>query len=122
MHGIIITIEKEELEDIVSKAVEAALVQSGFVREQVNDSNDVNDHVMRSSDVCKYLKMKISTLYQLTHRKEIPCSKKGKTLYFKKDEIDKWVSEGKQLTKYEHNFAREIAISLADKKRNKSIA
>ena len=122
MHGIIITIEKEELEEIVSKAVEAVLTQSIFVREQNNNSNDVNDFVMRSSDVCKYLKMKMSTLYQLTHRKEIPCSKKGKTLYFKKDEIDKWVSEGKQVTKYEHNFAREIAISLADKKRNKSIA
>jgi excisionase family DNA binding protein len=122
MQGIIITIEKDELEDIISKAVETALIQTGFVREQVNDSNDLNDLVMRSADVCKYLKMKISTLYQLTHRNEIPCSKKGKTLYFKKDEIDKWVSEGKQLTKYEHNFAREIAISVADKKRNKNIA
>ena len=122
MQGIIITIEKDELEDIISKAVETALIQTGFVREQVNDSNDLNDLVMRSADVCKYLKMKISTLYQLTHRNEIPCSKKGKTLYFKKDEIDKWMSEGKQLTKYEHNFAREIAISVADKKRNKNIA
>ena len=122
MQGIIITIEKDELEDIVSKAVETALVQIGFVREQINESNDLNHLVMRSADVCKYLKMKISTLYQLTHRNEIPCSKKGKTLYFKKDEIDKWVSEGRQVTKYEHNYAREIRISLADKKRNKSIA
>lgn len=122
MHGIIITIEKDELEDIISKAVETALVQTGFIREQVNDSNDLNDLVMRSPDVCKYLKMKISTLYQLTHRNEIPCSKKGKTLYFKKDEIDKWVSGGKQLTKYEHNFARELAISAVDKKRRKTFA
>ncbi len=122
MQGIIITIERDELEDIVSRAVETALIQNGIVREQATDSNSLNDLIMKSAEVCKYLKMKISTLYQLTHRKEIPCSKKGKTLYFKKEEIDKWVSDGTQVTKYEHNFAREIAISLADKKRNKSIA
>ena len=121
MQGIIITIEKEELEDIVSRAVEAALVQTGFFHKQVNDFDHLNNLVMKSADVCKYLKMKISSLYQLTHRKEIPCSKKGKTLYFKKEEIDKWVSEGTQETKYEHNLAREIAINLADKKRNKNI-
>lgn len=125
MQGIIITIEKEELEDIVSRAVETALVQTGFFRKQVNDFdqlNDLNNLVKKSAEVCKYLKMKISTLYQLTHRKEIPCSKKGKTLYFKKADIDKWVSEGTQETKYEHNLAREIAISQIDKKRNKNIA
>ena len=122
MQGIIITIEKDELEDIVSRAVETALTQSGFVREQDNDSGDLNELVMRSPDVCKYLKMKLSTLYQLTHKKEIPFNKKGKTMYFKKDEIDKWVSEGRQETKYEQNYTREIRINLADKKRNKSIA
>ena len=122
MQGIIITIEKDELEDIVSRAVETALTQSGFVREQDNDPGDLNELVMRSPDVCKYLKMKLSTLYQLTHKKEIPFNKKGKTMYFKKDEIDKWVSEGRQETKYEQNYAREIRINLADKKRNKSIA
>lgn len=121
MQGIIIIIEKDELEDIIIRAVEAALVQTGFVREQVKDSNDLNDLVKKSAEVCKYLKMKVPTLYQLTHRREIPCCKKGKTLYFKKDEIDRWMSEDTQVTKYEHNFAREIAINLADKKRNKSI-
>lgn len=125
MQGIIITIEKEELENIVSRAVETALIQTGSFRKQINDFdhlNELNDLVMKSAEVCKYLKMKISTLYQLTHRKEIPCSKKGKTLYFKKLDIDKWVAEGTQETKYEHNLAREIAINLVDKKRNKSIA
>lgn len=121
MQGIIITIEKEELENIVCRAVENALEQSGFVKSQeVHENTD--EFIMKVPQLCKYLKMKISTLYQLTHKNEIPFNKKGKTLYFRKDEIDKWVSEGRQLTKYEHNYAREIRISLADKKRNKSIA
>ena len=43
MQGIIITIEKDELEDIVSRAVETALLQTGFVREQGSEANDLND-------------------------------------------------------------------------------
>ena len=121
MQGIFITIEKDELEDIVCKAVETALLQAGFIREQTNSEN-VQELIMKSADLCNYLKMKLSTLYQLTHKNEIPFSKKGKTLYFKKGEIDKWVSEGKQETIIEQNLAREIRISVTDKKRLKTIA
>jgi excisionase family DNA binding protein len=121
MEGIIITIEKEELENIISKAVETALFQVGFLREQ-NEPEDQDEFMMKSPDLCKYLKMKISTLYQLTHKKEIPFSKKGKTIYFRKDEIDQWIAEGKQETMGEQNYAREIRIHLADKKRFKTIA
>ena len=121
MQGIFITIEKDELEDIVCKAVETALVQAGFIREQ-NDPEDIEEFIMKSADLCRYLRMKLSTLYQLTHKNEIPFSKKGKTLYFKKTEIDKWVAEGKEETIMEQNLAREIRISIADKKRFKTIA
>jgi len=88
MQGIIITIEKEELEAIICKAVKTALEQSRFLEEQ-EEKEDVIDYIMKSPQLCNYLKMKISTLYQLTHKKEIPFNKKGKTLYFKKEEIDK---------------------------------
>ena len=121
MEGVIITIGKEDLEIIVCRAVETALEQSGFFKSQ-EDHENTEEFIMKVPQLCKYLKMKVSTLYQLTHKNEIPYNKKGKTLYFRKDEIDKWVTEGRQVTKYEHNYAREVSISLADKKRNKSIA
>lgn len=121
MEGIIITIEKDELENIICKAVESALAQAGLIREQ-NDPEDVDELIMRCPDLCRYLKMKLSTLYQLTHKKEIPFNKKGKAIYFKKDEIDKWIADGRQETITEQNQLREIRISLADKKRFKTIA
>lgn len=121
MEGIIITIGKEELENIISRSVETALYQAGFVHEQ-NDTEDEHEYIMKCPELCKYLKMKRSTLYQLTHKKEIPFNKKGKTIYFKKDEIDRWLSEGKQETVREQNQAREIRLHLADKKRFKTIA
>ena len=66
--------------------------------------------------------MKLSTLYQLAHKKEILFNKKGETLYFKKGEIDKWVAEGKQESIIEQNLAREIRTSVTDKKRLKTNA
>ena len=121
MQGIIITIEKEELETIIYIAVEMALEKSRFLEEQEEPGDDV-ECIMKTPQLCNYLKMKISTLYQLTHKKEIPFNKKGKTLYFNKEKIDEWLSEGKSTTIYEQNRAREISITLADKRRNKSIA
>ena len=121
MQGIIITIEKEELEAIVCRAVETALEQSGYFKDDEHQVDSV-EYIMKTPQLCTYLKMKMSTLYQLTHKNEIPFSKKGKTLYFNKDEIDSWLLEGKSPTIFEQNQAREISLSLADRKRNKSIA
>jgi excisionase family DNA binding protein len=120
MEGVIITIEKEELENIVCRAVESALGHAGLIPQQ-NDEQDLNKLVMKSPEVCQYLKMKISTLYQLTHKRKIPFNKKGKAMYFIKDEIDKWIADGRQETVAERNLAREIRISLHNKKRFKKI-
>ena len=99
MQGIILTIDKEELENIIARAVETALLSGGFSRREENKPADDEKAILRASGVCIYLNMKMSTLYQLTHKKEIPCYKKGKILYFKKDEIDQWIAEGKQPSK-----------------------
>ncbi|MDQ2719405.1 MAG: helix-turn-helix domain-containing protein [Bacteroidota bacterium] len=121
MEGIIISIEKEELEDIIYKAVGAALATAAFVRQKEKPA-DIDEFIMKSPELCKYLKMKISTLYQKTHKRQIPFNKQGKTMYFKKDEIDKWLADGKQEMEVEQNIEREIRIGLADRKRIKTIA
>ena len=119
MQGIIISIDKEDLENIIAKAVETALLSA---RLNCNDNEPADKEIliMRSPEVCKYLNMKMSTLYQLTHKKEIPFNKKRKTLYFKKDEIDNWIAEGKQETVRDQNLAREFRLIASDKKLHKT--
>ena len=120
MQGIILTLDKEELENIISRAVETALQSAGIGREETKPA-DEGMLIMRSPDVCKYLNMKMSTPYQLTHKKEIPFYKKHKILSFKKDEIDQWLADGKQQTIREQNFDREFRIAQLDKKKMKTI-
>ena len=93
MQGILLTIDKDELENIVARAVERALLSSG-VSHEANEPGDDEIVIMRAADVCKYLSMKMSTLYQLTHKRGIPCYKKGKILYFKKSSHEVSVTIG----------------------------
>ena len=61
-------------------------------KEQVK-SEIPNDELMTVEDVADYLKISFSAVYQLTSRKEIPFMKKGKRLYFKKNELCQWVEQ-----------------------------
>jgi excisionase family DNA binding protein len=52
------------------------------------------DELMTVETAAVYLRMSRSNIYQLTSRFEIPFMKKGKRLYFKKEELRRWVEEG----------------------------
>ena len=48
--------------------------------------------VFNFDDFCKYTGISKSWGYKLTHRREVPhYSPNGKTLYFEKAQIDKWL-------------------------------
>lgn len=44
------------------------------------------------------LRLSPQTIYGLVHRREIPHSKKGNRVYFKKSELEKWMQEGRRRT------------------------
>ncbi|MDB0603089.1 helix-turn-helix domain-containing protein [Tenacibaculum maritimum] len=64
--------------------------------------NLINKHevllkqVLNVNEAADYLDMSKSHLYKLTSRKEIPfyCPQ-GKRLYFKKDELDQWLTRNR---------------------------
>ena len=52
------------------------------------------NELMTIEDAKDYLKISTSTLYQKTASEEIPFMKKGKRLYFKKEDLRQWIEEG----------------------------
>lgn len=60
-----------------------------------------SDELMNVKRVAEYLSLSVSTIYKLTFTMEIPCMKRGKRLYFRKDEINKWVAESRRKTRAE---------------------
>lgn len=47
--------------------------------------------ILSIDEVCEYAKISKSHCYKLTSQNQIPHSKKGKRLYFDKEEIDNWL-------------------------------
>ena len=47
-------------------------------------------------EAAEYLSIPKSSLYQLTSKKKIPFSKRGKRLFFFQNELDNWIKEGRQ--------------------------
>lgn len=50
--------------------------------------------IWRIKDVALFLQCSVKTIYNKTSKGEIPHIKKGKTLYFRPEEIENWVLEG----------------------------
>ncbi|MGE9310795.1 helix-turn-helix domain-containing protein [Niabella sp. CJ426] len=94
MGRIIIEIDQEELKEIVQEAVRNVL--QGFAVNSNNDSTE--DELLNVEEACAFLKMKKATLYQKTHKREIPFMKKGKPLFFSKKDLIEWRLSGKKET------------------------
>lgn len=62
------------------------------------------DELLTVQHATAYLRISASSLYQLTSRFEIPFMKRGKRLYFKKEELRQWIEEGssKPVTRQEN--------------------
>jgi excisionase family DNA binding protein len=74
---------------VLERKVDALTNERGTTKEQ-----QTKDELMTVETAAEYLRMSRSSIYQLTSRLEIPFMKKGKRLYFKKEELRQWVEEG----------------------------
>jgi excisionase family DNA binding protein len=61
-----------------------------------------NNAVFNSTEACTYLNIAKSTLYKLTSDKAIAFFKpNGKNMYFKKEDLDEYISQSKQISNSE---------------------
>jgi len=59
----------------------------------MNQNEPVVTDLMNFLETCEYLKMKPSRIYSEVFRKRIPHIKIGRSLRFKKSELEKWIEE-----------------------------
>jgi excisionase family DNA binding protein len=60
-----------------------------------------SNELMNVQQVAEYLTLSVQTIYGLVHKMEIPNAKLGKRLYFKKSEIEDWISRSRRKTRVE---------------------
>ena len=59
------------------------------------------NELMNVQQVADYLTLSVQTIYGLVHKMEIPNSKRGKRLYFKRTDIDDWIGQSRRKTRVE---------------------
>jgi excisionase family DNA binding protein len=78
----------EELGNLIQLNVRKALDEQVPKQEQ--------DKIFTIQEASVFLNLARQTLYGFTSKNEIPFIKRGKKLYFRKTDLEKWLLEGKR--------------------------
>ena len=91
--SLLIAVSMDELKTLIKSAVRE-------VAQEDTKENTIGriDEVLDVRQAAQYLKLKVATLYEKTCKRLIPHFKKGKKLYFRTEELNSWLKEGKVKT------------------------
>ena len=70
--------------------------------------------VLNFDQASKYLSLSKSTLYKLTSERNIPHFKRGKRVYFKRNELENWLTEVRIMTR--DDIEKQAATYISRKK------
>jgi excisionase family DNA binding protein len=62
-------------------------------------------------DACRIIGKAKPTVYSLVRKRQLPCYKNGKKLYFFEDELMAWILNGKKKTMHEISKEMETAMN-----------
>jgi excisionase family DNA binding protein len=102
----------EKLNSIEKLVLQRNQPTSNVIRTEIK----VHD-IMNLAQVCEYISVSKSNIYKFTSSRTIPHFKTGKRIYFKRLEIDEWLTKNKIKTKAE--IEREVDEELNKMKRRR---
>jgi excisionase family DNA binding protein len=110
--GIYLTgISKAELKELLRETL------LDILKESKESFSGAASNILDVKEAAAYVKLKVTTLYEKTSAKVIPHFKKGNKIYFRRDELENWLTEGK--VKTADDLQREAATySLRRKKQD----
>lgn len=86
-----------ELPEVVRRLFEKVEhLESLLINLQPKEESDSD--LMDVTEAAAFLKISVASLYTRVSRKEIPVSKPGKRLYFRRAELKEWISSGRKKT------------------------
>jgi predicted DNA-binding transcriptional regulator AlpA len=88
----------DQIPELVFETHERVERIEAFLAEFFGKTHSNADEPINIQQASLLIGKKVSTIYGYTHRKEIPHFKKGIHVYFFKDQLIKWIQEGKRKT------------------------
>lgn len=103
-------LDEQEFKEFLKEAIKEVI---GEVLPRLNEEAA---EILDIQQAAKFLHLKINTIYEKTSRKLLPHFKKGNKLYFKRTELEAWLTDGK--VKTSEDLAGEAATyTLTGKRR-----
>jgi excisionase family DNA binding protein len=101
---------EEFLTPIVERSVAVAIErQVGTIATNIKQQ----DEILTADDAANLIGVSLQTLYGLTSARKIPHNKRGKRLYFDRQELIAWIREGKRksMSEIENEAAHYIGTT-----------
>ena len=86
---------EQEFKDLLKSTIREVLTES------INEFRSAPPDTLTMQEAADFLKLKLTTMYEKTSRRQIPHSKKGNKLYFSRVELEEWIKKGKVKTSAE---------------------
>ena len=102
--------------EIINERLERieSLLNQIINKKDIGNTTIVNE-IMTVKEVAEYLSLSVPTIYGLNSKREIPCMKRSKRLYFYKEDINVWLMKSKRKTMDE--IQQEAMDYIAKRKR-----
>ena len=94
-NSIIVQFSETEFKDLLKSCINETLSSSSITKPGPENS------LFNVTEASDFLDLAPQTLYGYTSNRTIPFIKKGKKIYFRKLDLEKWLSDGRKLTKDE---------------------
>jgi excisionase family DNA binding protein len=96
------SMNKEEPKEFLAGIVKEALADGvgNLPRNRLANQPD-NEQMVTVNEAATITGLAVNTIYDKTHRREIPHYKKGKHLYFRPSELLAWIANGRVMTQGE---------------------
>jgi excisionase family DNA binding protein len=90
-------------------------LQTYFSSQSLTNSIFPEDELLTVKQAAQLLTLSVPTLYGLVSKSQLPVSKKGKRLYFSKQELIDWIKGGRKKTEHEIAIEAENYLKTGKK-------
>ena len=101
----------EQLPDMVAQLYLKLDAIEGLLHSLDRPTAPEPDQILTIKQAATFINLSISTVYGLVHNKNIPVCKRGKRLYFSKQELFTWIKNGRKQTLSETNQEADDHLS-----------
>jgi excisionase family DNA binding protein len=91
-NSIIVQFSEQEFKQLIKSCIKEGINENSVVK------TENTDRLLSVKEASVFLNLAQQTLYGFTSNRTIPFIKKGKKLYFKRNDLETWLNEGKKQT------------------------